>query len=230
VVSANEAKETETAAGYLANSALREALFGNRDEARKSVLEANRRSGSRELQYATALALALIGDTEKSKSLAENLAKSFPQDTAVRLNYLPALHAQLALNRGDTAVAIESLQMTSSQELMIPGGPTLDLVMLPVFVRGKAYLKAHQGSEAAVEFQKILDRQGLLAFSPIRALANLYLARAYAMQSNPLAGPQADAARAKARAAYESFLTLWKDADPEVPILKEAKAEYAKRQ
>jgi len=121
--------------------------------------------------------------------------------------------------------------MTSSRELMIPGGPTVDLVMLPGFVRGKAYLKAHQGSEAAVEFQKILDRQGLLAFSPIRALANLYLARAYAMQSDSLAGgSEADAARAKARAAYESFLTLWKDADLDIPILKEAKTEYSKLQ
>jgi hypothetical protein len=136
------------------------------------------------------------------------------------LNYLPVLRAQLALSRGDTAGAVESLQMTSSRELMIPSGPTLDLVMLPVFVRGKAYLKAHQGSEAAIEFQKILDRQGLLAFSPIRALANLCLARAYAIQSESL--------RAKVRAAYESFLTLWKDADPDIPILKEAKAEYAK--
>jgi len=230
VVSANEADETETAAGYRANSALQEALFGNRDDARKSVLGANRRSDSRDLQYATGLVLALVGDTEKSQSIAENLAKSFPEDTAVRFNYLPTLRAQLALNRGDTAGAVDSLQMTSSRELMIPGGPTIDLVMLPVFVRGKAYLKAHQGSEAAVEFQKILDRQGLLAFSPIRALANLYLARAYAMQSDSLAGPKADAARAKVRAAYESFLTLWKDADLDIPILKEAKAEYAKLQ
>jgi len=231
VVSANEADETETAAGYRANSALQEALFGNRDDARKSVLGANRRSDSRDLQYATGLVLALVGDTEKSQSIAENLAKSFPEDTAVRFNYLPTLRAQLALNRGDTAGAVESLQMTSSRELMIPGGPTIDLVMLPGFVRGKAYLKAHQGSEAAVEFQKILDRQGLLAFSPIRALANLYLARAYAMQSDSLAGgSEADAARAKARAAYESFLTLWKDADLDIPILKEAKTEYSKLQ
>jgi eukaryotic-like serine/threonine-protein kinase len=228
VVSAKEANETETAAGYRSNSALQEALFGNRDDARKSVLGANRRSDSRDLQYATGLVLALVGDTEKSQSIAENLAKSFPEDTTVRFNYLPTLHAQLALNRGDTAGAVESLQMTSSRELMIPGGPTIDLVMLPGFVRGKAYLKAHQGSAAAVEFQKILDRQGLLAFSPIRALANLYLARAYAMQSDSLAGPEADAARAKARAAYERFLTLWKDADLDIPVLKEAKAEYAK--
>jgi len=230
VASANEADETETAAGYRANSALQEALFGNRDDARKSVLGANRRSDSRDLQYATGLVLALVGDTEKSQSIAENLAKSFPEDTAVRFNYLPTLQAQLALNRGDTAGAVESLQMTSSRELMIPGGPTIDLVMLPVFVRGNAYLKAHQGSEAAVEFQKILDRQGLLGFSPIRALANLYLARAYAIQSYSLSGPEADAAKAKVRAAYESFLTLWKDADLDIPILKEAKAEYAKLQ
>ena len=230
VVSAKEANETETAAGYQSNSALQEALFGNREDARKAVLGANRRSDGRDLQYATGLVLALVGDTEISQSIAENLAKSFPEDTTVRFNYLPTLHAQLALNRGDTAGAVASLQMTSSRELMIPSGPTIDLVMLPVFVRGKAYLKAHQGSEAAVEFQKILDREGLLVFSPIRALANLYLARAYALQSHSFAGPEADAAKAKSRAAYERFMTLWKDADPDIPILKEAKAEYAKLQ
>jgi tetratricopeptide (TPR) repeat protein len=230
VVSAKEANETETAAGYRSNSALQEALFGNREDARKAVLGANRRSDGRDLQYATGLVLALVGDTEKPQSIAENLAKSFPEDTTVRFNYLPTLRAQLALNRGDTAGAVESLQITSSRELMIPSGPTIDLVMLPVFVRGKAYLKAHQGSEAAVEFQKILDREGLLAFSPIRALASLYLARAYALQSHSFAGPEADAAKAKTRAAYERFMTLWKDADPDIPILKEAKAEYAKLQ
>jgi eukaryotic-like serine/threonine-protein kinase len=153
-----------------------------------------------------------------------------PEDTTVQFNYLPTLHGELALNRGDTAGAIESLQVTSSHELMIPNGPTIDLVMLPVFVRGKACLEPNQRSEAAAEFQKILDRQGLLAFSPIRALANLYLARAYTPQSNSLAGAEAYAARAKARAAYEGFLTLWKDADPNIPILNEAKAEYAKLQ
>jgi hypothetical protein len=230
VASAQEAGETETAAGYLCNSALQEALFGNREDARKSVLGASRRSDSRDLQYARALVLALIGETVNPQAVAENLAKSFPEDTTIRFNYLPTLHAQLALNRGDTAGAIEGLQMTSSRELMIPGGPTIDLVMLPVFVRGKAYLKAHKGSEAAVEFQKILDRQGLLALSPIRALANLYLARAYALQGSSLAGPEAGAKRANARAAYEGFMTLWKDADPDIPILKEAKAEYAKLQ
>ena len=187
-------------------------------------------SESRDLLYAKALALALVGETAKPQSLADDLAKSFPDDTTVRFNYLPALRAQLALNRRDPGGAIESLQLISSHELMIPGGPTVDLAMLPVFVRGRAHLEAHQGNEAAVEFQKILDRPGLLAFSPIRALANLYLARAYAMQTHPLAGPEADAARAKARAAYEGFLTLWKDADPNVPVLKEAKAEYAKLQ
>jgi len=228
VASASEANETETAAGHLVNSALGEALFGNREEARKSVLEAIRRSDSRDLQYATALVLALVGDTRKSQLVAENLAESFPEDTIVRLNYLPTLHAQLELNRRDAAGAIQSLQVTSSHERMIPSGPTIELVMLPVFVRGKAYLEAHQGSEAGVEFQKILDHQGLLVFSPIRALSNLYLARAYALQSSSLAGPEADAAKAKARAAYEGFMALWKNADPDIPILNEAKAEYAK--
>jgi eukaryotic-like serine/threonine-protein kinase len=228
-VSASEADETETAAGYLVNSALADALFGNREEARKSVL-ALQPFESRDLQYAKALVLALVGETAKPQSLAENLAKSFPEDTTVRFNYLPTLRAQLALNRRDAGGAIENLQVTSSHDLMIPSGATIDLVMLPVFVRGKAYLTAHQGNEAAVEFQKILDRQGLLVFSPIRALANLYIARAYALQSNSLAGPESDAARAKACAAYEGFLTLWKDADPNIPILTEAKAEYAKLQ
>jgi hypothetical protein len=229
VVSASEANETETAAGYLVNSALADALFGNREEARKSVL-AVRPLESRDLQYAKALVLALVGETAKPQSLAENLAKSFAEDTTVRFNYLPTLRAQLALNHRDAGGAIESLQVTSSQELMIPSGPTVDLVMLPVFVRGKAHLTAHQANEAAVEFQKILDRQGLLPFSPIRALANLYLARAYALQSNTLAAPEAHAARVKARAAYEGFLTLWNDADLNIPILTEAKAEYAKLQ
>jgi eukaryotic-like serine/threonine-protein kinase len=229
VVSATEANETETAAGYQINSALADALFGNREEARKSVL-AVRPLESRDLQYAKALVLALVGETAKPQSLAENLAKSFAEDTTVRFNYLPTLRAQLALNHRDAGGAIESLQVTSSQELMIPSGPTVDLVMLPVFVRGKAHLTAHQANEAAVEFQKILDRQGLLPFSPIRALANLYLARAYALQSNTLAAPEAHAARVKARAAYEGFLTLWNDADPNIPILTEAKAEYAKLQ
>lgn len=227
--SAGDAGETETAAGYLVNSALADALFGNREEARKSVL-AFLPFESRDLQYAKALALALAGETAEPQSLAENLAKSFPEDTIVRLNYLPALRAQVALNRGDAGSAIESLQVTSSHELMMSGGPTIDLVMLPVFIRGKAYLKARQGNEAAVEFQKVLEHQGLLVFSPIRALANLYLARAYALQSNSLAGPEAGSARAKARAAYEAFLTLWKDADPNIPIFTEAKAEYARLQ
>jgi len=201
---------------------LADALFGNREKARNSVL-ALKPFENRDLQYAKAMVLALAGETAKPQSLADNLAKSFPEDTAVRFNYLPALRAQLALNRGDPSGAIESLQVASFHELMLPSGPTVDLVMLPVFVRGRAHLKAHQGNEAAVEFQKILDRPGLLAFSPIRALANLYLARAYAIQSDSLAAPEADAARVKIRAAYESFLTLWKDADLDVPILKEAK-------
>ncbi|MGB9245657.1 MAG: hypothetical protein WCC03_20085 [Candidatus Acidiferrales bacterium] len=227
--SASQANERETAAGYLVSSAFADALLGNREEARRSVL-AFRPSESRNLQYAKALVLAFVGETAKAQSLAENLAKSFPEDTTVRSNYLPTLRAQLALNRSDAGGAVETLQVTSSHELMLPNGPPIDVVMLPVFVRGTAYLKAHQGSEAAVEFQKILDRQGLLVFSPIRAITHVYLARAFVLQSNSLAGSEADAARAKARAAYEGFLTLWKDADPDIPILKEAKAEYAKLQ
>jgi tetratricopeptide (TPR) repeat protein len=146
------------------------------------------------------------------------LVRLFPEDTIVRLNYLPTLRAQLALNQKDSAKAIETLQIASPYELITPANPTLALELYPVFVRGQAYLQAHEGSEAAVEFQKILDHRGLVNFAPIGALARLGLARAYALQRDT----------AKARTAYQDFLTLWKDADPDIPILLAAKAEYAK--
>jgi predicted Zn-dependent protease len=220
VASAEEAKEKERAAGHEADAALYEALFGNRLEARRLATSALRRSGGRDVQYAAALALAMAADSAKSQSLADDLVRFFPEDTIVRLNYLPALRAQLALNHKDAARAIETLQVASPYELITPANPTLSLELYPVFVRGQAYLQAHEGSEAAAEFQKILDHSGLLNFSPIGALAHLGLARAYMLQSDV----------AKARSAYQDFLMLWKDADPNIPILKQAKAEYAKLQ
>jgi serine/threonine protein kinase/tetratricopeptide (TPR) repeat protein len=220
VMSAEEAKHQGTAANHEANAALYEALFGNQLQARRLAASALKRSAGRDVQYAAALALAMAEDSAKSQALADDLAKLFPEDTLVRLNYLPTLRAQLALNHKDAAKAIETLRAASPYEWMTPGNPTLFLELYPVFVIGRAYLETHQGAEAATEFQKILDHRGLVNFSPIGALAHLGLARANVLQGET----------AKAKAAYQDFLALWKDADPDIRILTKAKAEYAKLQ
>jgi serine/threonine protein kinase/predicted Zn-dependent protease len=216
--SAERAEEQETAASYQADAALREALFGNAAEARQRAAAALGLSTGRDVKYGAALALALAGDAARAQALADDLAKRFPEDTVVQFNYLPTLHAQLALSRNDASKAIEALQAAAPYEL---GDPTeaFNLVSLyPVYVRGQAYLAGHQETGATAEFQKILDHRGVVFNEPIGALAHLGLARAYALQGDTV----------KARTAYKDFLTLWKDADPDVPILKEAKAEYAK--
>ena len=217
VASAERAEEKETAASYEADVALREALFGNAAEARQRAATALRLSIGRDVQYEAALAFALAGDAARAEALADDLAKRFPEDTLVQFNYLPTIHAQGVLLRMDHSKAIEVLQLAASYEL---GTPTdrVSPALYPVYVRGEAYLTAHQGSEAAAEFQKILDHPGVVVNEPIGALAHLGLARAYAMQGDT----------SKAKAAYQDFLTLWKDADPDIPILIAAKAEYAK--
>jgi predicted Zn-dependent protease len=177
---------------------LREALFGNRREARLLSAAALQRSGGRDVQYAAALAFAMAADSAKSQSLADELATLFPEDTIVRRNYLPTLRAQLALNHKDGAKAIDTLRVASPYELMTPANPTLLLEMYPVFVRGQAYLQTHQGREAAAEFQKILEHRSIVNFAPIGALARLGIARAYAVQGDTV----------KAKAAYQDFLTL----------------------
>jgi serine/threonine protein kinase/predicted Zn-dependent protease len=218
--SAERAEEKETAAYYQADAAVREALFGNAAEARQRAAAALGISTSREMQYGAALALALAGDAAKSQALADDLAKRFPEDTVAQFNYLPTLRAQLALIHNDSSKAIESLQDAAPYELGTPGNSAFAPALYPVYVRGETYLTGHQGSEAAAEFQKILDRRGVVWNEPIGALARLGLARAFMLQSDTV----------KAKAAYQDFLTLWKDADPDIPILKEAKAESAKLQ
>ncbi len=148
--------------------------------------------------------------------MADDLGKRFPEDTIVQFNYLPTVHSQIALSRNDVSKAVKVLQAAATYEL----GDVGDTALYPVFVHGEAYLAAHDGTEAAAEFQKIIDHRGIVVNEPIGALAHLGLARAYVLQGET----------AKAKAAYEDFLTLWKDADPDIPILKEAKAEYAKLQ
>jgi len=218
VASAERAEEKETAASYEADAALREALLGNAGEAHLRAAAALALSSGRDVQYGAALALSFAGDAPRAQSLAENSLKRFPEDTLVQFNYLPTIHAQLALDRGDSPKAIDTLQLARPDELGAPSFAVLPLALYPVYVRGESFLTAHQGSEAAAEFQKILNHRGVVLDELIGALAHLGLARAYALQADTV----------KARAAYQEFLTLWKDADPDIPILKKAKAEYAK--
>jgi tetratricopeptide (TPR) repeat protein len=150
--------------------------------------------------------------------LADQLAKRFPEDTVVQFNYLPTIRSQVALDRNDSSKAVEALQAAASYELGTEGQGGVALSMYPVYVRGVAYLAAHQASGAVAEFQKILDHRGIVLNEPIGALAHLQIGGAYAMQGDT----------AKARAAYQDFFGLWKDADPDIPILVVAKAEYAK--
>ena len=221
----NDAKET--AAFYQAESALREVEAGNREEARAEANAAVRLAPNRDVKAMAALALARAGDTARAEKLAAELDKTFPLDTLVRRYWLPTIRAALILEHKQPDRAVELLEKTSAIEL---GVPTILVpeVLLPIYVRAEAYLALGDGNHAAREFQKFIDHRGLVGIFPWGALARLGLARAYALQARSAKGAAADAARAKARTVYQEFLTLWKDADPDVPILKQAKAEYAK--
>jgi len=220
--SAERADEKEISAGFAATSGLREALFGNTVEARRRASLAVARSSGVDVQYASALALGYAGDTGRAEDLTKELNMRFPEATTVQFNYLPTVRAKLALNRGNPSEALEILRAALPYELgqTTFSGEYAWNGLYPVFVRGEAYLAAHQGSNAAAEFQKILDHRGIVWNSPIGALAHLQLGRAYAMAGDT----------AQAKIAYKGFLTLWKDADPDIPILKQAKAEYASLQ
>ena len=216
--SAESAGKKEAAMGYYAVSALREALFGNIAEARQAVTR-RRYLGGYDTKYGFALALAYSGDAKGAQVLADDLHNKFPNDTVIHFNYQPALRAKLALGRSNPAAALDILKTAAPYELGLPAFAFYNWPNLyPVYVRGEAYLAAHQGKEAAAEFQKILDHRGIVLNEPIGALAHLQLGRAYAMQGDT----------AKARAAYQDFLTLWKDADPDIPVLQQAKTECAK--
>jgi DNA-binding winged helix-turn-helix (wHTH) protein/tetratricopeptide (TPR) repeat protein len=238
VTLAVQSGESEPAATYEAVAALREALLGNAAEARQRAASALALSRGRDVQYAAALALSLAGDASKSQKLADDLGRHFPEDTAVQFNRLPTLRAQLALSRSTPAKssgtgsskAIEALQSATPYELSTCTTLYSFVCGYPIYVRGEAYLAGGQGNEAAVEFQKILDHPGIVLNEPIGVLAHLGLARAYALEAQSMQDTDADVARTKARTAYNDFLTLWKDADPDVPILQQAKAEYAKLQ
>jgi eukaryotic-like serine/threonine-protein kinase len=217
----NDAKET--AATYQAAAALREVESGNPKQARHDANAAVRLAPNRDVRAMAALALARAGDTAAAEKLAAQLDKTFPLDTLVQRYLLPTIRAGVALQRKDPNQAVQLLQLASMIEL---GQPTQATVYLcPVHLRGEAYLMLHDGSAAAAEFQKFIDHYGLVANFPWGALARLGLARAYALDA-----AKDSAARDRARTAYQNFLTLWKDADPDIPIYQQAKAEYAKLQ
>jgi serine/threonine protein kinase len=227
VDSAVRADGKENGAIWQAIAAQREAAFGNADLARKLAVEALKLAPSSQgAESEAALALAMAGDTARSESLAQNLNKRFPLDTQMQLLWLPAIQAQLALDRKNPTAALNTLQAASSIEFGSTPFVNNGSCLYHVYVRGEAYLAAGQGSAAAVEFQKILDHSGLVWNCWTGAFAHLGVARANALEARTSQG--ADAARARALAAYQDFLTLWKDADPDISILKQARAEYAK--
>ncbi len=231
VGSAVRADSKEAGAIWQANAALEQAAYGNSAEARQSATEALKLAPtSQGVQNETALAFAMAGDTARAESLAQHLGKRFPLDTQMQSLWLPAIQARLALDRRSPTAALNALQAASAIELgQIPFVINISC-LYHTYIRGEAYLAAGQGSAAAAEFQKIIDHSGIVWNCWTGALAHLGVARATALQSRTSQGADADAARVRALAAYQDFLTLWKDADPDIPIVKQAKAEYAKLQ
>ena len=215
--SAQRIDEEETAAEYLGHASVREALVGQMEWAKQDAKAAMMRANSQQGNGFSAIALALAGDSEQAARISGDLRKNFPVHTIVQFDYLPMIRAATALRSGDAGRAVEALAAAEPYEL----GHTNDsftFALYPVYLRGIAYLAEKQGAPAAREFQKILDHVGVVGNEPIGALARLGLGRAYALSGDT----------AKSKAAYQDFFTLWKDADPDIPILKEAKVEYQK--
>lgn len=199
----------ETCAGL----ALTEAQFGDTQQALVDADAALKVpvSGDTDAKFMVVLALALAGDVSRAEKLTTALDKKYPLDTIVQRNWLPTIRAAMALTRKDAGKAVELLRDLSPYELGTQ-------CLRPIYLRGRAYLMLQDGTKAAMEFQKMIDHRGIVEKCPVGALAHLGLGRAYALQGDT----------AKARAAYQDFLTLWKDADPYIPILKEAQAEYVR--
>ncbi len=231
VDSAIRADNKEEGAVFQANAALAQAAYGNPAEARQSAAEALKLAPtSQGVEVEAALAFAMAGDTARAESLAQDLGKRFPLDTQMQSLWLRAIQVQLALDKKNPALTRNTRQAASAIELGQISFIINISCLYPVYVRGEASLAAGQGSAAATEFQKIIDHSGIVWNCWTGALAHLGVARANALLARTSQGADADAARVRALAAYKDFLTLWKDADPDIPILKEAKAEYAKLQ
>jgi serine/threonine protein kinase/Flp pilus assembly protein TadD len=232
VDSSIHADSKETGAVWQENAALREAAFGNAREAKQAAVEGIKLfPASQGVEVEAALAYAMAGDTARAASLAQEVNKRSPVDTQIQSLWLPAVRAQVALDRNNPAEALNDLQMVTSPIELGQMGFVYNLSCLyPTYIYGEAFLAAGQVTAAAGEFQKILDHSGIVWNCWTGTLAHLGVARANALQARTLQGADADAAHVRALAAYKDFLTLWKDADPDIPILKEAKSEYAKLQ
>jgi tetratricopeptide (TPR) repeat protein len=231
VDSAVRAGRKENGAIWQAIAAQREAAYGHAAEARQLAAEAVKLAPtSQGTQAEAALAFAVAGDAARAASLAQDLGKHYPLDMQMQALWLPPIQAQLALNKKSPDSALTELQAASPIELGLIQFVANISCLYPTYIRGEAYLAARQGTQAAAEFQKVLDHSGIVWNCWTGALARLGVARANALQAKNSTGADADAARVRAVGAYNEFLTLWKDADPDIPILKQAKAEYAKLQ
>jgi serine/threonine protein kinase/tetratricopeptide (TPR) repeat protein len=219
VDAAVRADSKETAAIWQINAALREAEFGNPSTAKQDVAAALALSPGRDVEMLAALTLARSGETARAKTIVAELEKNYPSHTVLKVYWLPTIKAAVELDTDNAAQSLVFLEAAAPYEL---GGPPQFQMgtLYPAYIRGQAYLAAHNGAAAAAEFQKFLDHRGIVINFPLSALAHLGLARSYALSGDT----------AKAKTAYNDFLTLWKDADPDIPILKQAKAEYVKLQ
>lgn len=218
VASAEHAEEKEIAATYEAQAGVRQALFGNSTAAKQYAEKALAMTNGRETQFIAGMAYAIAGDSAKVQTLTNDFSKRFPEDTLIRFNYLPSLRAEQARLRHDPEKAIAELQTALPYEAgQTSSGSTIIIAFYPAYIRGEAFRMMKRGKEATAEYQKILDHSGVAINIPLAALAHLGLARAYTLQGD----------FAKSKIEYQNFLALWKDADPDIPLLKEAKTEYA---
>ena len=215
--SARRAQEKETAAEYEGHNSVREGLVGLMDVAKEDAQSALATIKGKHGEGFSAIVFALAGDVANANRAIDDLTKRFPQNTVVQTRYLPMARSALALNSGNAQAAIEALSPAAPYEL---GHTNEDFTfaLYPIYFRGQAYLAAKNGAGAADEFQKILDHASIVGNEPIGALAHLGLGRAYALSGDTV----------KAKTAYQDFLALWKNADADVPLLTQAKAEYAK--
>jgi len=207
----------EQAALFETRAALWEAFFGNSIEAKRTATAALALARNREVNYGAALALALSGDSTQAEKLANDMEKRYPEDTSVRFSYLPVIGAAVAVQHGEPFNAIDALQVSVPYEMGSPRSSQTAFFgsLYPVFFRGEALVAAHKGADAAIEFQKILSHRGITIGDPVLVVAHLGLARAYAISGES----------AKARVQYDEFFALWNGADPDIPVLKRAKAE-----
>ena len=220
VASGVQAGEKEAAASCEAAAASNEAFLGNVAQAKLHAAASLALSNGRDAEYRAALALAKVGDNSRAKSLADDLASRFTEDTTVQFVYLPTVRSQLALNRGDAAKALELLQAAAPYESGVPSTSNFGNELYAIYVRGEAHLAAQHWKEAATQFQRIIEARGLVVNEPIGALAYLERARAEVSSGDSVKG----------KVSYETFFRLWENPDPDVPVFKDALAEYVKLQ